>query len=246
MLDEASPLPLYRQLAALLGEQIADGSYGAGDRIPSEPDLCRRHGIGRPTVRQATELLVRKGLLERRRGSGTFVRPASGRVDMFSRAGTLSSFQESGLSISARWLRPVEQVQVPTSDGHLPNPFGGGTALYVARQSLHEGEAVLLERFWLDEQAFASLAGEELAERALSEIAERDLGLVPGATEQVFDVARLDADAAGCLALPTGAPVLRVMRQVTFTDSPACIFAALYCRTDRLAFVQTLHGDHDV
>ncbi|MFL6539073.1 MAG: GntR family transcriptional regulator, partial [Chthoniobacterales bacterium] len=50
------------------------------------PELSRQHGIGRPTVRQATELLVKRGLIERRRGSGTYVRKAEQRVDLFSLA----------------------------------------------------------------------------------------------------------------------------------------------------------------
>ena len=64
-----SRIPLYHQLADVLRERIRAGQYPAGDRIPSEPELSRTFGIGRPTVRQATDLLVRQRCLERRRGS---------------------------------------------------------------------------------------------------------------------------------------------------------------------------------
>src|SRR5438046_1919076 len=84
MLNPGSPLPLYQQLAELLSREIASGSLEPGARLPSELELARRHDIGRPTVRQATELLVQRGLAERRRGSGTFVRQAPRRVDLFS------------------------------------------------------------------------------------------------------------------------------------------------------------------
>jgi GntR family transcriptional regulator len=72
-LNPESPLPLYRQLAELLLERIRVGEYTSGSRIPSEPELARTFRIGRPTVRQATDLLVRRRCLERRRGSGTYV-----------------------------------------------------------------------------------------------------------------------------------------------------------------------------
>ena len=58
-LNADSPVPLYHQLADLLQERIRAGEYPAGSKIPSEPELARTFGIGRPTVRQATELLTR-------------------------------------------------------------------------------------------------------------------------------------------------------------------------------------------
>src|ERR1700691_4862266 len=69
MLNPASPLPLYHQLAELLMAGISRGELAAGARLPSAPELSRVHRIGRPTVRQATELLGQRGRAERRRAS---------------------------------------------------------------------------------------------------------------------------------------------------------------------------------
>ena len=85
-LNSSSPLPLYHQLAELLQERIRSGEYPAGVRIPSEPELARTYGIGRPTVRQATDVLVRRQLVERRRGSGTFVVEPPEQVDLLLRS----------------------------------------------------------------------------------------------------------------------------------------------------------------
>src|ERR1041384_5542017 len=104
MLNPASPLPLYQQLAELLGRDIQSGSLAEGARLPSEPELAGKHGIGRPTVRQATELLVQRGLIERRRGSGTFVKTAPRRVDLFSLGGTLQSFRAGGVDLETTLL----------------------------------------------------------------------------------------------------------------------------------------------
>ena len=90
MLNPDSPMPLYRQLADLLAEGIRRGAYPAGSRLPAETRLAADHRLGRPTVRQALDVLVRAGLVERRRGAGTFVRPPREEVDLFSLAGTLS------------------------------------------------------------------------------------------------------------------------------------------------------------
>ena len=55
------------------------GRYKAGDRIPPEAELVDALGVSRVTVRAGLARLVERGLLERRRGSGTFlVRPPGG------------------------------------------------------------------------------------------------------------------------------------------------------------------------
>lgn len=65
----------------LLGSQVEDKIMGlisdkeieVGQKIPNEFDLAERFGVGRSTIREAVKSLVSKGVLEVRRGSGTFV-----------------------------------------------------------------------------------------------------------------------------------------------------------------------------
>ncbi len=65
----------------LLAEQVQDQifqymkeqNYQIGDKMPNEYDLAAQFGVGRSTIREAVKLLVSKGLLEVRRGSGTYV-----------------------------------------------------------------------------------------------------------------------------------------------------------------------------
>ncbi len=71
MLNSNSPIPLYQQLADRIQAAVLDGNYAVGEKIPSEHQMAATYQVGRPTVRQATDLLVRKRVLQRRRGSGT-------------------------------------------------------------------------------------------------------------------------------------------------------------------------------
>ena len=65
----------------LLGEQIEEELMNyilqepveIGQKIPNEFELAEKFGVGRSTVREAVKGLVSKGILEVRRGSGTFV-----------------------------------------------------------------------------------------------------------------------------------------------------------------------------
>ncbi|MFC0599170.1 GntR family transcriptional regulator [Streptomyces palmae] len=72
-MDRSSPVPLYFQLSQQLEAAIEQGRLAPGSLLGNEIDLAGRLGLSRPTVRQAIQTLVDKGLLVRRRGVGTQV-----------------------------------------------------------------------------------------------------------------------------------------------------------------------------
>jgi GntR family transcriptional regulator len=72
-IDRRSPMPLYFQLARLLTDDIAVGRWQAGDRLPSEAEICDTYGVSRATVRQALLRLENEGMIQRLKGRGTFI-----------------------------------------------------------------------------------------------------------------------------------------------------------------------------
>lgn len=60
-----------------LRAQVVSGEWRVGDRIPGELDLTRRLQVSRPCVREAIRALTQIGMLEVRRGDGTYVRSAN-------------------------------------------------------------------------------------------------------------------------------------------------------------------------
>lgn len=245
MLNPASPLPLYQQLAELLGRDIQSGSLAEGARLPSEPELARQHGIGRPTVRQATELLVQRGLVERKRGSGTYVRRAPQRVDLFSLGGTLESFREGGLNLQTKLLGRVSEARVDAAEAD--NPFAGRSALRVTRLGSVASKPVLLERLYFDRDVFAGLSRLSLAGASLSRIVEERFYLKPTHAEQSFRVTVPPEEVRRALSLPARAALLLVKRALFFPRAPRAVFGELYCRTDELVFSQTIGAEtrHD-
>lgn len=63
----------WRLIAEELRADITDGRLQTGDRLPTENALAERFGVNRHTARQALASLASDGLVESRRGSGTFV-----------------------------------------------------------------------------------------------------------------------------------------------------------------------------
>jgi len=66
--------PKHGRISRDLLAEIASGKYAPSGRLPSEAQLVERFGVSRPTVARALRDLQDQGLVERRVGSGTYVR----------------------------------------------------------------------------------------------------------------------------------------------------------------------------
>jgi DNA-binding LacI/PurR family transcriptional regulator len=66
--------PIHKQLYQILREPIISGAYGSGTKLPTEAELTKVYDVSRITVRRALQELAAEGLVEGRKGQGTFVR----------------------------------------------------------------------------------------------------------------------------------------------------------------------------
>lgn len=71
----------YERIADDIRHQIADGVLSAGNRLPAESALAPQYKVSVPTIRQALDVLQAEGLIERRHGSGTFVREPQAKIE---------------------------------------------------------------------------------------------------------------------------------------------------------------------
>lgn len=74
MISRASGRPAYHQIADALREQMRDGTYPPGAKLPSESELRQQWGVASKTVRAALDQLRAEGLVVGRQGVGSFVR----------------------------------------------------------------------------------------------------------------------------------------------------------------------------
>ena len=73
MTDILQHQKLYEQVVDRLRRQILDGTFQSGDQLPNERRLAERFGVSRTVIREAMKSLLQNGLVEVRRGQGTFV-----------------------------------------------------------------------------------------------------------------------------------------------------------------------------
>ncbi|MGV9315885.1 GntR family transcriptional regulator [Streptomyces sp. NPDC003691] len=65
--------PIWRQIAALVSERIADGTYPVGSRVPPVVELSAEFGVATSTVQKAFLHLKQQGIVRGEVGLGTFV-----------------------------------------------------------------------------------------------------------------------------------------------------------------------------
>lgn len=96
-----SSAPKHRAISRQLATEIAAGKHPSGARLPSEAQLVKRFRVSRPTVGRALRDLQEQGLIERRAGSGTYVRTGGEAAHA-----TRSAFPQLGLIVPS--LRHTE------------------------------------------------------------------------------------------------------------------------------------------
>ena len=242
MLNPQSPMPLYHQLADILLAGIRAGEYPPNYRIPSEHALAAAYGIGRPTVRQAIDLLVRKRILVRKRGSGTYVLTRQKEIDLFSLAGTTSAFQREGASATTHILQKTRLVPIGSDP---ENPFSGQHAYFLSRLTRVEAAPVLIEDIYLHPGLFAGIDAIDMEGRSLSQIVDEKYFMRPVSGRQTFRIGYVAGSKAADLAVLPTTPILAVKRFLHFSQAENAVYSELYCRTDHFVFSQTIGGMTD-
>jgi GntR family transcriptional regulator len=80
-LDPGDPTPLWRQLELAVRRLVASGSLTAGQPMPSVRDMAQELGVNPATVSKGYQRLTEAGILEVRRGEGTYVSAGSANGD---------------------------------------------------------------------------------------------------------------------------------------------------------------------
>jgi len=143
-MQSRSSLPLYVQISELLIREMSAGRLLAGERLAPERDMAVEMGISVGTLRKALAELTRRGLIERRHGSGNYVLQGdlAGAVYSFFR---LERTQGPGLP-TARVLS-VDRMEKPVD---LPEFGASNLAHRIRRLRFLDGLPVALEEIWLD------------------------------------------------------------------------------------------------
>jgi GntR family transcriptional regulator len=199
LVDRASPLPVYFQIAVDIRRRIDAGEWPTGARIASEPALSAEYGVSRVTIRQAIAELVKDDLLERQRGSGTYVRPQPRPLvhDLSLPHVYADWLREMGFRNTADVLEagvlddPTEDVRHELGDVAL--------VAYLVRRIRLDGEPVAIYRSWFDSELVPGIESHAGIRGSLAALLAEAYELVPVRSQNRIEVVRSTREEAALL-----------------------------------------------
>ncbi len=223
-------LPAYKRIQSQLAARIKEGALKPGDVVPSERELARLHEVSLMTARHALAELEKEGLVERRRGAGTFVAPP--RIHFNKLMSLSEAMAARGMSASTKVLHcglVKNETEVAARLG-LPSD---SELLRVERLRQAADEPFALEICSLPASIFGDLSRLQLERRSLFTLIEQQYGIPLAYADEEVDATPAESRTAQLLAVQRGFPLLRI-RQVIYSTlgKPAVHVLGLY-RSDR-------------
>lgn len=210
----ASEPSKYSVVAGALVEEIREGKYAPGDLLPSEPELTRRFGVSRHTVRAALRSLYEKGLVVSQRGRGTIVQEAP----VTPRYSHACDSVEDVLQYAAATPRQVVSCRRVIVDEALAERLGCATGypwweIHTCRRREPGGPVVASSLIWVPDEFADAVATIESSDEPLFVVIERLYGCNFAEIRQSVSMATASLIEAEDLNVELDAPVMCVERR---------------------------------
>ena len=235
-LDRSSPVPLYHQVASAFEGAIRDGTLPPETKLENEVALARRYNLSRPTMRQAMDQLVRKGLVVRRRGVGTQVIGPQVRRNL-----RLSSLYDDLVSEGAQPQTTVLSLERIGAAEDVAEPLKiatGDEVCYLRRLRLVDGRPLALMENWIP-ASIARLDRADLERDGLYNILRKG-GIDFRMAHQRVGATIADSDQAELLGCRQGSALVRMERTALDSRGAAVDHGHHLYRADRYSFDITL------
>jgi GntR family transcriptional regulator len=234
-----SSAPLYARVEDVLASDIAEGTLSPGIRLPAEQSLIERFAVSRTTIRQAIQNLIRRGLIEIRRGTGTFVAQPKISQELTELTGFVEDMQALGRQASARLL---DQQVVPANESVARQLALAVGTLVVRIQRVRLADKIPLS---FDETYLPREIGEKIVENDLEaepifSLLEQKYNTPLVEAEYRLEAVSADAAVARALGISIGSPVFLIERTSYSTGQRPIDHEKLYYRGDQIRFVTRL------
>ncbi|MEZ5563719.1 MAG: GntR family transcriptional regulator [Gammaproteobacteria bacterium] len=235
---ERTVTPLYHQVYLALRQKILSGECDPHTALPGEHQLAAQYGVSRVTVRRTLEALELEGLVNRRRGVGTFpVEQAAERQERYNIGGLT---EQAGQQAGQAQATTVSIDVIPTPPEvalHLGSSLAEVTR--VVRRRAIGNEPYTLMHAWLPQSVATALGPRALQSDSLPMALEQS-GIELTRAEHMITATIADDQAASQLKIPVGAPLIAMRTLFSDADdTPVALIEALF-RPDRYEYRTTL------
>ncbi len=228
-------IPLYQQLYDILREQIEEGVYPAGSRIPSEEELCKTYNLSRVTVRNALGRMVDDNILVKKHGKGTFVATPVFTESAYAKGSFTKSCLQMGTTpttrvVSRKFIKAGKMLakQLQTEDGKR--------AVCIKRIRCTNDVAAIFEVDYFTED-FEFMMEADVETRPVLDVITEHCGLTSRQYIDTFEVHFAGKEQASWLQCPVNTPLLKVSQVVLNEMRGVLYYNEQYIRSDIYKYV---------
>lgn len=222
---------LHRQLFMVLRGQILQGTYARGSAIPPEDVLGAQFGVSRITVRRAVADLEVAGMVEKRRGLGTFVAQKAAVAPPHPKLGFIASLNKTAVETDVQVIQ-VESATAPPAIRMQLELDESAAAVHAVRLRSRRGVPVLLTEAWIPARFERIVTAAALKKKALFEILMAN-GVKFGRVIQEVNAVAAEPRTAQLLRTEVGAPLLRITRLMYDNKKSPVEYIRIYSSPDR-------------
>jgi GntR family transcriptional regulator len=223
-------LPAYQRIQSAIRKRIESGQLRPGDAVASERDLAKIHQVSLMTARHALASLEREGIVERRRGIGTFV--AAPKIHFNKLMSYTEQMASRSLTAGSKVLfaKLIDNEHEAAARLSLPPT---SSVIKLERLRHAAGEPFALETCYLSADEFSGLLDAPIGRESLFGILERNYKVEIGHADEEIDATAADPRIAELLAVPRRDPLLRIRQVIYSTKGKAIMYVLGYYRSDR-------------
>jgi GntR family transcriptional regulator len=232
-------LPLYAQVENVIIGRIANGSLLPGTRLPSEDSLVQEYAVSRTTIRAAIQSLVQRGLVEIRRGTGTFVTHPKITQELTELTGFVEDMQALGRHATAMVLdqQVVAANQVVARQLALPQ---GSPVVRIQRVRLADGMPLSFDETYLPKKLGEKVMADNLETEPIFLLLERKYNTPLVEAEYRLEAVCADATVATALRVGVGSAIFLIERTSYSIGHRPVDYEKLHYRGDQIRFVTRL------
>lgn len=225
---DASPIPLYVQLADIIRYRIDRGVWREGAMLPPIETLMKEFAVSRITVRQALQLLARSGLIKVQRGVGTLVLKSQGERHPVKVETTLDALVEA--------YRGDTPVVTNISDSSTPPSLTESDGVpaqayhHLRRVHARQGVKYCVISIYLEQGVF-EMAEQRFREEIILPVL-MSLDLTVAQAKQSITISKADLEVSRLLDMPLGDPIANVRRVLVDPDNTIIYVAEAVYRGD--------------
>ena len=230
---------LYSRVETVLAGEIAAGELKVGDQLPTEDRLVARFGVSRITVRRAVQNLVSRGLVEIRRGKGTFV--AAPRITH--ELTELSGFVEDMHALGRKPTARVIGKEIVTADAAVASQLAltrGARVVRIHRVRLADGIPISFDETYLPLEIGKKIITDNLKAEPIFSLLERKYDVPLIEADYKLDAVPAEPEIAKALKVKPRSPIFRIERTSYSTGGRPVDYERLHYRGDLVQFVTRL------